>query len=610
MDTERITIAKIMHLETNMPVVEIPVQKGQRLSEIETIYPLPTNGIFHKILPGLGATHGEINAPRNSIIALPNVPVIESKVEKHNKQHPKSKHILGVYKGITKEQIIDYMSNETITYKKILTTPEGYKDKVREAVKDVFDYVKREYYLLIDECERTIQDVDFREKITAPFDDFFSFTNKGLISATTLPFSDPAFESDFTHYVLKPEWNYSRHLTLIHTNNVVASLRALIINRSDEPCFIFCSSIKTICALISALDIKSDSAIFCSENRKAELRVRGFKSRSKINEDDFSKFNFLTSRFYSAVDIELSYKPDVIMVTEVTFAEHSILDPQTEVIQIPGRFRNGTNSITHIANSNPALATKTADQVRTYLDGQQDVYKQILKLQKSITNDGAQDAIRQILTQSDFAKFFKSDGSYNWFMVDNAIQEQRVLGLYKSGRELSKAYEQVSGHFKLKEVRSTYPLTDEDRLKRDTPESQRAFIKELVRQLELLHPQGIKYMFGREDALNDLIAINPDLYRAYTTIGEKGIAEANYNMSRINMATDEAKRQQSLVDPFLLREVEKHFKVGKSYTESYILAKLSRIFEKRQINQRVRPGLIDGFFKPGAPLETALKCML
>lgn len=596
-----------MHLETNMPVVEIPVQKTQRLSDIKEIYPLPTNGIFHKILPGLGATHGEINAPRHSIIVLPNVPVIESKVEKHNKQHPKSKHILGVYKGITKEQIIDYMSNEAITYKKILTTPEGYKDKIREAVKDVFDYVKREYYLLIDECERTIQDVDFREKITAPFDDFFSFTNKGLISATTLPFSDPAFESDFTHYVLKPEWNYSRPLTLIHTNNVVASLRDLIANMSEDPCFIFCSSIKTICALIDMLDIKKGSTIFCSESRKTELRLKGFNSRSKINEDDYSKFNFLTSRFYSAVDIELSYKPDVIMITEVTFAEHSILDPQTEVIQIPGRFRQGTNSITHITNFNPALVTKTPDQVKTYLDGQQDVYKQILKLQQSITNEGAQDAIRQILTESNFARFFKPDGSYNWFMVDNAIQEQRVLSLYRSSSDLSNAYKQVRGHFKVKEVKYNYPLTDEDRLKRETAESQRAFVKELVRQLELLHPKGIKYILGREDALNDLITINPDLYKAYIIIGEKGIAEANYSMSRIKIATEEAKRLQSLSDPSLLKELQRHFKVRRSYPEATIVAKLKKIFEGRQINQRVRPGLIRRFFQARRSTRNGVK---
>ena len=62
---------------------------------------IPTNCIINKLLPGLGATHCELIAPRKSIIIEPNVPVIESKAKKH-------KNALAVYKGVTDRKIIDF----------------------------------------------------------------------------------------------------------------------------------------------------------------------------------------------------------------------------------------------------------------------------------------------------------------------------------------------------------------------------------------------------------------------------------------------------------------------------------------------------------------------
>ena len=62
------------------------------------------------------------------------------------------------------------------------------------------------------------------------------------------------------------------------------------------------------------------------------------------------RYNFFTSRFFNAVDMELEEQPHVIMLTDVYFAEHTMIDPYTDAIQIVGRFRNGVSSITYISN--------------------------------------------------------------------------------------------------------------------------------------------------------------------------------------------------------------------------------------------------------------------
>ncbi|RZM24752.1 MAG: hypothetical protein EOO88_21725, partial [Pedobacter sp.] len=267
-----------MNHNITRPIIKVPIDKHQWLSELNHLYPLPTDAIIHKILPGSGATHGEINSRRDSIIILPNVPVIKSKVKKHNDKHKPEEQILGIYKGITTEHVSAYLLSN-VKHKKILTTPEGYIDKFKKATIDTWETVIADFYLLIDECERMIQDSDYRDRIVEPFDDFFTFQNKGLISATTLPFSDPRLET-FFDYVIAPTFGYERDLALIHTNNIVNAVREYQINTKADKQFIFLTSISTITAIIEALDIKEQSKIHCSENALKELRLRGFKADS------------------------------------------------------------------------------------------------------------------------------------------------------------------------------------------------------------------------------------------------------------------------------------------------------------------------------------------
>ncbi len=589
-----------MELNTNMSVVIVPVKRGQRLSEVKQIYPLPSNGIFHKRLPGLGATYGEIIAPRHSIIVLPNRPVIESKVEKHNKEKPLEKQILGVYQGITKDAIIAYLSDERITYKKILTTPESYSSKFREIVKDSFDYFKKEYYLLIDECERTIQDIDFREKISAPFDDFFGFTNKGLVSATTLPFSDPRFEEEgFTHYVIEPEWDYCQPLTLIPTNNVVATTRECFKAKDAECYFIFLSSIKAMRALIDALEIKANSKIHCSDKPITELKLRGYKASSTLDVTKLAKYNFLTSRYYSAIDIELGFKPDVLMLTEVIFAEHSILDPQTEVIQIIGRFRNGTNSVTHISNANPEIVFRNEAEARIYMDGMKEVFNQILKLRAEATSEGGRDLIDWILTESKFSRYFNPDGSYNWFMLDNFIQEQRVFGIYKYLPNIEQAYKEVNKHFVVNIQRKSYPLGDNDKLRRETIEGRKSLIMEVTNQMEKLKvPEGSYYdssfIIGQQ---NELKKIAPIVVEAHPIIGADGIEQAGYSEPRIKAALDKALRNRGLSSPEFLEDVYSKFKPNSEYIEMYITTTLQDLYDRHNIKLNARAAHIEKFFE-------------
>lgn len=160
--------------------IELPI--NTYISKIEPFLfgSIPTNSIIHKTITGCGITTFEIRfAQHHSIIILPNVPVIEGKVAEHNKDYP-DQEILGVHKGIDVDDIKAYLL-KPVKYKKILTTPEGFVDKVLKAFEGKEEVMKKEYFLLYDECERIITDVSYRGRIAAPLDILFEFENKALV---------------------------------------------------------------------------------------------------------------------------------------------------------------------------------------------------------------------------------------------------------------------------------------------------------------------------------------------------------------------------------------------------------------------------------------------
>ena len=95
-------------------IITLPL--GSYISDIEPFKStgIPTNSIVHKEVPGCGITTFEIlYALRHSIIILPNVPVIKSKVASHNAKHP-DKEILGVHKGIDVHDIQIYLLKDVL----------------------------------------------------------------------------------------------------------------------------------------------------------------------------------------------------------------------------------------------------------------------------------------------------------------------------------------------------------------------------------------------------------------------------------------------------------------------------------------------------------------
>lgn len=570
----------------------IKIRTDQYLSDIidfienKTIYEKPT---------GAGITSQELKAKRHSLIIEANRPVIQGKCSQFNGRDRRNLVIRGVYEGITVSDIVAYLESD-VKYKKIITTPESYP-KVITAFSQlgILDELINDYFMLFDECEKTIQDIDYRDDIILPMNDFFKFKNKAFVSATPIIPSDPRFEQQKFKYVLiKPIKIIKQPVNLITTNNVFLSFQKYLQNANEDQYFIFLNSTKAIVALIEYLGIKDESMIFCSDESKSKLALNDYKNvKTLMDEKSFKKFNFFTSRFNSAVDILGITKPNIIVITDCYIAEHTKVDPNSEVIQMIGRFRKPKKGIierklTHIANLNPDLEYDTEEQIRKDINEMKVIHRYLVAFHDAVTSHIAKKITRELLEKTLFSKYLNKDGSINHYMIDNALFSNKVNGYYRSEDYLYNAYDE-SKKYIIRKNNENFVITDEQ--KRIINSS----LDRLKTALELLIPILTNLVErGLEDAevLLELKMIekeHPTTYKTIKAVGIERVVELKDVLS-IQKEAAEIKSREGVEHFGLMEYLKNNIYVGSGYTMKQITSILKRGINEFKLS-RLKPNM-------------------
>lgn len=548
----------------NTTYINIEKKNGKTQYLTEVLPEIPTNTILYKKLTGLGATYGELKADRDSIILEPNVPVIKGKCK--DPKHAKD-NLMGVYENVTVDSIVKYLQASKEKHIKLLSTPESFS-KIKAAFEEIDRDIYSTCYLLFDECHKIVKDVDYRENITLPFDDFFMFENKGLVSATPLDFTDPRFfKQKFQIMEILPNFEYAQPLNLYHTNNVLQELKKRIGN-IEKPIFLFINSTETIYSIMNKLDILEQSTVFCAYNSVKNLKDKKFSQvYSDWDAAKMNKYNFLTSRFFNALDIELDFQPEVFIVTDVTMATQSIIDPFTDTIQIIGRFRNGIVSASHITNTDYKFQVRSKAQLQFRINVFEENYKMLKAYHDNATSDELRDAVKAILNNHPLTPLLNIDGTKNWFKIDNYLAENLVQGYYNSFDELVKNYKQCKS-FKLNYESTAYKLSDTERLKRENKSlSIKAKRREIVEQLEML--KGDETSIAMEHK-RELIRTDAFIVQAYDELGKAKIEELKYSHPKIREAMILKKYNENRTGTEFIEMVKNRFKAGQSYELSQI----------------------------------------
>ena len=556
-------------------IIQINKNENGKIQYLTEVLPMiPTNTILYKTLTGLGATYGELKADRNSIIIEPNVPVI---VGKCNDPKHKEDNLFGVYEGVYTEDVIKYLEKLADKRTKILTTPESF-----QKVKDAFELMDMDIYgtcfLLFDECHKIVKDADYRSDITLPFDDFFLFNEKALVSATPISFSDPRFEMQkFQIIRIEPAFEYKLPVSLIHTNNVLEQLKRTLDKLDATDICLFVNSTDMIYSFIKQLDIENESTVFCAKKSVEKLKNKKFKHAfEQWSKSKMKKYNFFTSRFYNALDIELEIKPTVIMISDVYFSEYSMIDPHTDAIQAIGRFRNGVNRVCHIFNTNPNLPVRTEEEIGIYLQANKEVYDKIKTFYDCATSEEARNAYHGILKVLPFNQMLNKDGKENFFAIDNYVDEALLKSSYNAQEKLIASY-RSNRLFDLDVESAYFPFGDFERLKKESKyASLKDKRKEVVHQLELLKGDDETEMI--RNYKEDLRKADSFIYGAYEEIGKEMIESLDYSVKRIKEAMILKQNREKTEGTEFIQLIKNSFKVRQKYTKKYIKEELTRIY--------------------------------
>jgi len=557
----------------------ITLAKGQYLSDV--MNEIPSNCILSKRIPGCGATTLELDTNRSSIIVVPNVPVIVSKCNKYD-------NLLGVYEGVNQGQIIEYLRENRI--RKIMTTPESFS-KVKSACEKCGINIYSDFFLLEDECHQLIKDVDYRIDIVMPMNDFFLFNRKALVSATPIGFSDPRFEENHFEIIeVTADYDYRQDITVTHTYNIAKAVGQYLESHNETVCF-FLNSVVEIYSLIKHFNL--DAAVYCAPKSRNKLKSEyGFTNAyTEWSAETMKKYNFFTGRFYTAFDLELPYQPDLVMITDPYNAEYTMLDVDTDCIQICGRFRNGINSATHIYRVNPEIIAKSREQVEWEISAHEFAYQTIQTLYNSAENKESRFAFGAVLETLPFRKFQYPDFTKNWFAIDNEINEVLVQSQYQSDIFLKEWY--TDCHF----FNPTFTKCgyDENDEKLKIVSKCRSVKDKRRKMVQILSEIEQPYSEYALDYINSVRAIDPFIVEAYEVLGKERIEELKYNQRKMNEEMILAQRKGNKV----VRLIKNYFQIGCRYSNEAIVEELTRIFNLLHIHpeKEITPKIIKDYFQ-------------
>ena len=548
--------------------------KVQHLSEVLPL--IPTNTILCKTLTGIGATYGELRAARNSIIIEPNRPVIYGKCRdpKHTNDN-----LFGVYEGIYTQDVVNYIIKSQDRNKKIkiLTTPESFY-KVRMAFEQVGIDIRTDgYFLLFDECQKIVKDCGYRKNISLPMDYFFECNDKAMVSATPpSEFADPRFK-DFDIITICPNFNYKKAITVCVTNNVLERTRLLLTELNEQPVFFFVNSTDIILAMIEQLRLKEESAVFCSADSVDKLKSQKFcNAHENWNQNHMAKYNWMTSLFYNALDIELEYKPNVVMITDCFTADYTMIDPYMDAVQIMGRFRNGTSNIYHISNLDGRILVRGKSDIVTRYQCDKEIYEHIETLKNMQTDFNCRDAFSEVLEVLPYNRFLDDYGKEDAFKIDNYIHEEQIKVMYHDSTRLYRGYEEC-GYYDVATSNTTYKYGDFERLKiRNATIPIKEKRKQLVEQLEALKGDETEMAMQFR---NDLHNADPLIVDAWEVLGKQIIEELNYNPKSIREKIILTLHEKKAKSSDVIRMVNNSFKPKRWYTSRFIKQELKRIYK-------------------------------
>lgn len=341
------------------------------------------------------------------------------------------------------------------------------------------------------------------------------------------------------------------------------------------------------------MGIQNESSIFCAPKSVQKLKNElGFNNAyDEWKSDRMRKFNFFTSRFYNAFDLEVDYTPHVVMLTDIKASPYTMLDIHTDCVQIAGRFRNGLSTLTHIYTTDNNLPIMTTEEIRIHQLAQEHAYNTIRTLYNSAASETERNAFGEAMRSLPFNRMLYPDGKKNYFAIDNDTNDKLVTGSYHDSDRIISLY-YACYMFRPSCTGYIYQFKDFSQLllqgsKMTVKEKRKKMVAILSELKEPLSEFDL-------DFINEMRKVDSLLIEAYELLGLDSIMEMDYSQKRMNEAII-LKRMQGNTTVKLIKN---SFKTGYKYKCSQIVSELTRIFEMLNIHphKSIRGETINHYF--------------
>ncbi len=340
--------------------------------------------------------------------------------------------------------------------------------------------------------------------------------------------------------------------------------------------------------------------------------MKKLKKRGSTNVCDnfchpLAKYNFFTCRFYSALDIWLreDEKPDVVLLTNLYQAEHSMIDPYTEAIQIQGRFRqvfdDGTRykSLIHITNIRNTLVVKSDEELEIEIQEFLKTHESLKDRLQKATADTQRNAILQEMGAVHFAEFIDENGDIDYFAIRNRYNRERVRRLYLSGEALRLGYEET-GYFNIDYQTIFQPGGEDERFEIRQASTFAKRCKLMIEKLEELYGQKQKDCSFDLDTFLLLLKEIKDgelIVEAFKKLGKEVFEKSKYNRADIKKALKKYNTETMRFSPEVLQEIQQIFPLNEKLQQDKIQESLETIYKRYAIEYSVKKNTIEDYYK-------------
>ncbi|MET3980404.1 hypothetical protein ABIB62_003005 [Mucilaginibacter sp. UYP25] len=560
------------------PIVNKPLNIGDRFN---VAFPdgIPLNSNVDKSKTALGITYAEMMAPRNSILALSSVPIIEDKYNSKDYAHIQPFKII---KGVTSGMIANELLREDgYKYKKLLVTPESFP-KIIEAAKSIrkLKWLYNDFFLFLDESHCYAVEA-FREDILNPFKFIEHFKNVSMGSATPFPYSHPRFNR-LENYKITYKEKFGV-VTLINNEHPQSVMMHFIKNPDMFPgrVHVFFASVTATAKLINTSGI-TEVMVACNCDKKNMVNL-GEAIKYYVeqpSEKDFKKFNFYTSRYNEGWDLIDDSTATMIFLTDKAIP-HTLGGIQFKGFQCVGRLRskpdNKPNKIYHITNNLELGDMKSIEEIQKIrLYNANAHIRQFNEHKIACKNDGQVDLELLLPVIKNYTDLNNGKAYLNLDKLDQQSCAQYCRETYNNAETIKSAWEKCN--YDVEEIKFSIPVIVHER------KSSATINKEIVDHIKELRINPSAYIF--DNAANLLKHYRQDyniLIDAIELLGIEKIEQLKY--SNNDMKAQLIEQSNKNVDAQLRLLIGNTFDLNGEYTNKEIKVKLQGLYDQLNIRK-------------------------